>query len=155
MEYGQNRVRSGSRSNFSLLRYGFLSLMMLIELKRLPQDLNLLTIPAMVVGVVEQRYLDCFSNRTPDSLHELINLYNTTSSNTLDLHAPVVTKTIKSRPLVPWYCVDIKEARRERRKAERKWRRTRCCSDLLAFKVVRNSFPFSIPAELYERLTRL
>ena len=25
----------------------------------------------------------------------------------------------------------------------------------LLFKVVRNSFPFSIPAELYERLTRL
>ena len=75
----------------------------------------------------------------PDSLHELANLYNTTLSNTLDLHAPVVNKTTmaKSRPLVPWYSVEIKEARRERRKVERKWRRTRCCSDLLAFKVKR------------------
>ena len=60
----------------------------------------------------------------PDSLHELANLYNTTLSNTLDLYAPVVTKTIKSRTLVPWYSVEIKEARRKRRKAERKWRRT-------------------------------
>ena len=74
----------------------------------------------------------------PDSLHELVNLYNTTLSNTLDLHAPVVTKTIKSRPLVPWYSVEIKsikETRRERRKAERKWGRTRCCSDFPTFKV--------------------
>ena len=71
----------------------------------------------------------------PDSLHELVNLYNTTSSNTLDLHAPVITKTIKSRPLVPWFSVETKEARRERRKAERKWRHTRCYSDLLTFKL--------------------
>ena len=28
-------------------------------------------------------------------------------------------------------------------------------NDALDLKVVRNSFPFSIPAELYERLTRL
>ena len=72
----------------------------------------------------------------PASLHELVNLYNTTLSNTLDLHAPVVTNTVKSRPLVPWYSVEIKEARREGRKAEGKWPRTpRCCSDLLTFKV--------------------
>ena len=74
VEYGQNRLRSGSRSNFSLLRYGFLSLM-LIELKRLPPDLNLLTIPAMVVGVVEQRFTFTFtfiirkdSNHSADTL---------------------------------------------------------------------------------------
>ena len=39
---------------------------------------------------------------TPDSLDELVNLYNTTLSSTLDAHAPVITKTIRSRPLVPW-----------------------------------------------------
>ena len=49
----------------------------------------------------------------PDSLHELVNLYNTTLSNTLDLHASVVTRTIKSRPHVPWYSVEIKEARKK------------------------------------------
>ena len=75
---------------------------------------------------------------SPDSLNELVNLYNTTLFNTLDAHAPVITKTIKSRPLVPWYSAEIKEARRERRKAERKWRRTRCGSDLLTFKLKKN-----------------
>ena len=62
-----------------------------------------------------------------------VNLYNTTLSNTLDAYAPVITKTIKSRPLLPWYSVEVNEARGERRKAERKWRRTRC--DLLTFKL--------------------
>ena len=57
---------------------------------------------------------------SPDSLNELVNLYNTKLSNTLDAHAPVNTKTINSRLLVPWYNVEINEARRERRKAERK-----------------------------------
>ena len=44
------------RMFLQLQRHGFLSLMMLIELKGLPRDLNLLTISAMVVGAVEQRY---------------------------------------------------------------------------------------------------
>lgn len=74
----------------------------------------------------------------PDSLNELVNLYNTTLSDTRDAHAHVITETIKSRPLVPWYSVEIDEARRERRKAERKWRRTRCDSDLLTFKLKKN-----------------
>ena len=54
----------------------------------------------------------------PDSLHDLVNLYNTTLSNTLDLHAPVVTKTINSRPLVPWYSVETKEVRRDGKQKE-------------------------------------
>ena len=70
--------------------------------------------------------IESFKNdlHSPDSLNELVNLYNTTLSNTLDAHAPVITKTIRSRPLVPWYSMEINEARRERWKAERKWWRT-------------------------------
>ena len=92
----------------------------------------------------------------PDSLHELVNLYNTTLSNTLDLHAPwpVVTKTVKSRPLVPWYSVEIKEARRERRKAERKLPRIRCCSDLLTFKVTKN-MPLTLQSDPVVSFTRI
>ena len=42
------------------------------------------------------------------------------------------------RPLVPWFSEDIREARRERRRAERKWRRSQCVRDLLEFKTKRN-----------------
>ncbi|KAL9959876.1 hypothetical protein ACROYT_G033246 [Oculina patagonica] len=75
---------------------------------------------------------------SPDNLDDLVNLYNTTLSEILDCHAPLVTKTIKVRPLVPWYDDDIKDARRERRRAERRWRRTRNSSDLTNFKAKKN-----------------
>ena len=42
------------------------------------------------------------------------------------------------RPLVPWFSEDIRESRRERRRAERKWRRSRSVCDLLEFKMKRN-----------------
>ena len=61
---------------------------------------------------------------TPDTLDELVNNYNTTLAQALDRHAPLRTKVIRSRPLAPWFNEEIKAARREKRKAERKWRRT-------------------------------
>ena len=42
------------------------------------------------------------------------------------------------RPLVPWFSEDIRDSRRERRRAERKWRRSRSVNDLLEFKKKRN-----------------
>jgi len=39
---------------------------------------------------------------------------------------------------VPWFNDEIKEARRQRRKAERRWRRTALVGDLRAFKDLRN-----------------
>ena len=49
-----------------------------------------------------------------------------------------VTKFITARPLVPWFSDDIRETRRERRRAERKWRRSRSVRDLLELKKKRN-----------------
>ena len=42
------------------------------------------------------------------------------------------------RPLVPWFNNDIKEVRKERRKAERRWWRTGLLSDLRRYKDLRN-----------------
>ena len=56
----------------------------------------------------------------------------------LDRHAPIMTKTITVRPLVPWCDDEIREARRERRKAERRWRYARSLSDLAVFKGKKN-----------------
>ena len=75
---------------------------------------------------------------TPDTLDELVNSYNTTLAQALDRHAPLRTKVIRSRPLVPWFNDEIKAARREKRKAERKWRRTGSREDMLAYKAKKN-----------------
>ena len=63
---------------------------------------------------------------------------NRTLSTMLDRHAPIMTKTITVRPLVPWCDDEIREARRERRKAERQWRYARSLSDLAVIKGKKN-----------------
>ena len=75
---------------------------------------------------------------TPDALNQLVECYNRTLSQTLDRRAPICTKSIKSRPLVPWFNEKIKAARREKRKAERKWRRTRSLVDMKSYKIKKN-----------------
>ena len=75
---------------------------------------------------------------TPDTLSELVDCYNTALSSALDRHAPLVTRTIPPRPLVPWFNDEIKEARRQRRKVERRSRRKGLVADLRAFKDLRN-----------------
>ena len=64
--------------------------------------------------------------------------YNTILSTVLERHASLKTKTKVVRPTVPWYSDKIDCARRLRRKAERKWRRTRRTEDLKEFKAKRN-----------------
>ena len=65
--------------------------------------------------------------------------YNSTLKVVLDKHAPLITRSVKERPRVPWFNEEIKTAKRERRKAEKRWRRTRLDSDMAAFKVKRNA----------------
>ena len=76
---------------------------------------------------------------TPDTLSDLVTCYNSTLASSLDRHAPLITKTIPARPLVPWFNDDIKEARKQRRKAERRWRRTGLEADLRVYKATKNN----------------
>lgn len=56
---------------------------------------------------------------SPNTLDDLVECYNSTLSSLLDRHAPLLTKRFKIRPLVPWFNNDIKQARKERRRAEK------------------------------------
>ena len=55
-----------------------------------------------------------------------------------DRHAPLKTRRRVTRPVVAWYNETIDQAKRERKKAERKWRKTKAADDLLEFKSKRN-----------------
>jgi len=70
----------------------------------------------------------------PSEPAKLIDCYNTTLAGLLDRHAPLKTKTVTVRPQVPWYSEEIREAKRARRRAERRWRTTRSVADLVLFK---------------------
>ena len=75
----------------------------------------------------------------PDDIEELVISYNKTLKAVLDKHAPVKTRIIVVRPRVPWYTDEIRHAKRERRKAEGRWRLSKLDSDLVAFKIKRNA----------------
>ncbi|MCH1596002.1 MAG: reverse transcriptase family protein [Flavobacteriaceae bacterium] len=57
-----------------------------------------------------------------DSLDELLLQYETCIADVINIHAPLKTKTISSQAPVPWFTEEIADAKRDRRKAEQKWR---------------------------------
>ena len=65
------------------------------------------------------------NNITGNTISECINKYNSTLAEVLDTHAPLITKTIKLRPNAPWYTDKIRASKRQRRKAERRFRKTK------------------------------
>ena len=56
--------------------------------------------------------------------------------------AAVKHKHTTSRPCVPWMNDKIKLAKRQRRKAERKWRTSKAHIDLLSYRTMRNRVTF-------------
>ena len=91
---------------------------------------------------IEALELDLASSKlcreTPNDLNVLVDCYNSTLVELLDRHAPTQTKTIKARPLLPWFNDEIKAAKRLQRQAERKWRHSGNVSDLMSYKYRRN-----------------
>ena len=63
-------------------------------------------------------------NNTSMPLEELVDAYNTNLKALMDKHAPLCTKVITLRPNAPWYSDELREAKHEKRRCERTWRRT-------------------------------
>ena len=56
-----------------------------------------------------------------DSVDCAVQMYNSALSRLLDVHAPAKTRKIRNRTDCPWFNSDIAEAKRKRRRLERKW----------------------------------
>ena len=67
------------------------------------------------------------------SVDDLAELYDTMMSDLLDKHCPVVKVCCKFDPLTPWFDAECRESRRYSRMLERRYRRTRCDTDRLAW----------------------
>lgn len=63
------------------------------------------------------------------ALPDLINKYEETLKVLLDTHAPMKRRIITLRPSASWYNESINEAKRKRRRLERRWRKSRLCID--------------------------
>ena len=55
----------------------------------------------------------------------MVDIYNSTLKDIYDKLAPVQTRVVNRRPWAPWYNEDLREAKREKRRAERKFRKTK------------------------------
>ena len=77
-----------------------------------------------------------------DDPDELAALFDNTLRSLLDRHAPVKHKNTTSQPCDPWMNDEIKLAKRQRRKAKRKWRASKAHIDLLSYHTMRNRVMF-------------
>ena len=64
---------------------------------------------------------DLWKNLLSYNLDSLVNAYNNTLKSVLDNHTPAITKTVIKRPTVSWFNDGVKSAKKEKRRAERKW----------------------------------
>ena len=71
-------------------------------------------------------------------LSGLIDQYNETLRTILEKHAPLKSKTVTLRPSNPWYNENITEAKKKRKRLERRWRKTRLQIDRDLFKAQRD-----------------
>ena len=65
----------------------------------------------------------------------LVDLYDSTLRDIVDQHAPLRTKKIPSRPMLPWYNKKIQAVKRHRRYCEWLWITTSLCVHFEMFKV--------------------
>ena len=70
----------------------------------------------------------------PEELNELVECYNNTLRAVLDKYAPIIEKKVVIRENSPWFTDEIKIAKTERRKAERRWRLSKLTVDLNSFR---------------------
>ena len=88
---------------------------------------------------------ETLSNLTlPSDVSDAFSLFDESISTALDKHAPLQEKIISIRSKMPWYTIDILEAKREKRQAERKWKATNREEDKKLFKSKRNQYCYKL-----------
>ena len=82
---------------------------------------------------------DRIESLEPDhSVEGLVDRYNRTLSELIDIHAPEVHRTVTVRHHTPWFNDDIRQEREDRRRLEVQWRRNKTIENEDAFKHQRN-----------------
>ncbi|RUS72310.1 hypothetical protein EGW08_019933 [Elysia chlorotica] len=87
------------------------------------------TITCMKMDINHDRFTsdiqDLVQNIEKDISTNKLDSYNIKLRELLDHHAPLRSRTVTARPSAKWMTSEIKEAKSERRRAERKWRSTK------------------------------
>ena len=80
----------------------------------------------------------------PHDLANLVHCYNSTLTNLLDKHAPLITKTVQSPKSNPWFSPGLKALKRIRRNLERRWKSLPSAANLSALRTASNAYRNSI-----------
>ena len=67
-------------------------------------------------------------------LIEVTERYLNEISEIVNIHSPLITRTVTLRPHEPWYNEELRDAKQLRRQLERKWRHTKLQADLNAYR---------------------
>ena len=70
---------------------------------------------------------------TISDVNVLVDHYIVTCKSVLDCYAPYVSRSVAVRTQLPWFSEEIREARRVRRRLERKWRKNKLDHDRLLY----------------------
>ena len=70
-----------------------------------------------------------------DPVDKLVDLYNSSLSALIDVHAPLKEKCITLRPNTSWYTAELNDAKRQKRSLERRWRKTGSTVDHKLYRV--------------------
>ncbi|CAC5390090.1 unnamed protein product [Mytilus coruscus] len=91
--------------------------------KNMRKDISLRMCKEIDMAELKKDIVDSFSCSVIDSsVEQLVEHYKGNLSNIFDKHDPVTIKSVILRPNTEWYSDDLKAAKRDKRKAERKWR---------------------------------
>ena len=71
---------------------------------------------------------------TDNDLESAVNKFMNDSKSLVNHHAPMIRKTISIVDSAPWFDFEYKELRKERRKAERIWKKSKLTADKIAYK---------------------
>ena len=84
------------------------------------------TISTRKIDIDQKTFAADIQNTIPtivlNSSADKVDVYNSKMAEILDRHAPLRTREVTDRPSAPWMTLEIKQAKSERRRAERKWR---------------------------------
>ena len=94
------------------------------------QKIKAVEVSSFIDAIVESSLA---TNNEETPLNSAVEIYNVEMCNIMDRLAPVKTRTVTIRHDSEWYDDSVREAKQQRRRAERKWRKSGLMTDRVLF----------------------
>jgi hypothetical protein len=93
---------------------------------RIREEVTFRKLKAIPLDIFTADLASCVSLTSPGTdLEEMVDVYNRELSAIVDKHAPKSTRMVTLRPHAPWFTDEIRQAKQEKRKWERRWRKSK------------------------------